>query len=267
MPLPPRREPAISPERGRPAGFFSPPTPRVFAHRGFALDAPENTPLAFRAAIDAGATHIETDVHASRDGIAVISHDPDLRRLAGRNERIESLTMAELGALDLGHGQTFCSLRDALRAFPEARFNIDVKAAGAEAPTAGAILAAHAADRVLITAFSEGRRRRTADAVPGVATSASVGRFLPALLASKGRLSPVVRACLRGLNAVQVPEHHRGLRVVSPAMVSAMHAGGVEVHVWTVNEPDDMRRLLRWGVDGLVTDRTDLAVSVVRAGF
>jgi glycerophosphoryl diester phosphodiesterase len=239
----------------------------VFAHRGLALNAPENTLLAFRAAIDAGASHIETDVHASRDGVAVISHDPDVGRLAGRNVRVEDLTMVELSRLELGHGQTFCSLADALREFPAARFNIDVKTERAEAPTAAAILASNAIDRVLITAFSEGRRRRTADALPGVATSASVSRFLPALLGARLRLSPAVRRSLHGLHAVQVPERNRGMRVVSPAMVRAMHSAGVEVHVWTVNDPDDMRRLLGWGVDGLVTDRCDLAVDVIRSGL
>lgn len=239
----------------------------MFAHRGLALDAPENTLLAFRAAIEAGASHIETDVQATLDGVAVLSHDPDVARLAGRQARIEHLSMAQLGRLDLGHGQTFCSLADALAEFPHARFNIDVKAERAEAPTAAAVRAADAIDRVLVTAFSEGRRRRTADALPGVATSASVGRFLPALLASKTRLSPAVRRLLRGLHAVQVPERSRGMRVVSPAMVRAMHDAGVEVHVWTVNDPDDMRRLLAWGVDGIVTDRCDLAVEVIRTGF
>jgi len=239
----------------------------VFAHRGLALNAPENTMLAFRAALDAGTSHIETDVHASLDGVAVISHDPDVGRLAGRQARVEDLTMAQLARLDLGHGQTYCSLADALSQFPEALFNIDVKTERAEGPTAAAIRAANATGRVLITAFSEGRRRRTADALPGVATSASVARFLPALFAAKARLSPAVRRSLRGLHAVQVPERNRGMRVVSPGMVRSMHAAGVEVHVWTVNDADDMRRLLRWGVDGLVTDRCDVAVDVIRSGF
>lgn len=235
----------------------------MFAHRGLAIEAPENTLLAFLKAIVAGATHLETDVHASSDGVAVISHDPDLGRLVGHEVRVEQLTMRELRAIDLGFGQGFCSLAEALDAFPEARFNIDVKTGRAETPTVAAVCAAHAIDRVLITSFSEGRRRRTTDALPGVATSASVGRFVPAIAAARVGLSPAVRAALRGLDAVQVPERQGALRIVSPRTVRAMHRGGVEVHVWTVNDPADMRRLLDWGVDGLVTDRCDLALEVI----
>lgn len=238
--------------------------PRIFAHRGLAIDAPENTLLAFLKALAAGATHLETDVHASRDGVAVISHDPDLSRLVGHDARVEDLSMAELRSIDLGYGQSFCALDEALDAFPEALFNIDVKTERAERPTAVAIAAAGAIDRVLITSFSEGRRRRTADALGGVATSASVSRFLPAILAAKIGLSPIVRRVLHGLDAVQVPERRGAFRIVSPRIVRAMHAAGVEVHVWTVNDPVDMRRLLEWGVDGLVTDRCDLAVGLIR---
>ncbi|KQV08582.1 glycerophosphodiester phosphodiesterase [Leifsonia sp. Root112D2] len=254
-----------TPPAPRPGRFFAPGGPRVFAHRGLAIDAPENTLLAFRRAIAAGATHLETDVHASRDGIAVISHDPDLSRLVGHDARVEDLSMAELRAIDLGFDQPFCSLEEALEALPDALFNIDVKTERAERPTAVAIAAAAATDRVLITSFSEARRRRTADALTGVATSASVVRFLPAVLAAKMGLSPLVRRALRGLDAVQVPERRGAFRIVSPRTVRAMHAAGVEVHVWTVNDPLDMGRLLDWGVDGLVTDRCDLAVEVIRS--
>ena len=118
---------------GLPSEFLAPKGPRVFAHRGLSLEAPENTLLAFLKALSAGATHLETDVQVSRDGIAVLSHDPDLVRLVGRNVRVDQLTMAELGRIDLGAGQSFVSLGEALDAFPDARFNIDVKAAGAAA--------------------------------------------------------------------------------------------------------------------------------------
>src|ERR1700712_4043685 len=101
------------------SGFLSPERPRLFAHRGLALDAPENTLLSFARAVAVGATYVETDVHASADGIAVISHDPDLTRVAGRKVRVEQLTLAELHRIDLGHGQGFSSLAEALDAFPE----------------------------------------------------------------------------------------------------------------------------------------------------
>ena len=107
--------------------FLDGPRPRIIAHRGLASGAPENTLLAFLKALSAGATHLETDVHATADGDAVISHDPELTRVAGREVRVGQLTLAELRRIPLGHGQSFCSLAEALDAFPEARFNIDIK--------------------------------------------------------------------------------------------------------------------------------------------
>jgi glycerophosphoryl diester phosphodiesterase len=243
--------------------FLSGPRPRIIAHRGLALEAPENTLLAFLKALSAGATHLETDVHVSADGVAVISHDPDLRRVAGRAASVQHLTMPELRRIELGHGQGFCSLAEALDAFPEARFNIDVKDAGAAAPTAAAIREARAVDRVLITSFSRSHRLAVERELPGVATSPSVAEIAPALVAAKAGLSPAVRRALRGFVAVQVPERRGPVQVVTPRTVRAVQAAGLEVHVWTVNDAADMIRLLDLGVDGIVTDRCDLLKALV----
>src|SRR5690606_19761014 len=107
--------------------YFDAPAPRVIAHRGLATEAPETTSLAFTHPLRAGARYVETDVHASADGVAIISHDPDLRRLTGRAGRIGDLTAVELAAVDLGGGQVVLSLAEALDGFPDARFNIDIK--------------------------------------------------------------------------------------------------------------------------------------------
>ena len=248
---------------GESSGFLASAGPHVFAHRGLALEAPENTLVAFRSALSAGATHLETDVHATLDGIAVISHDADLTRLAGEPGRIDKIAMAELTRVDLGAGHSFASLAEALDALPDARFNIDVKSDAAAEPTARAVLAANAVHRVLITSFSEDRRRRTVGLLPGVATSASAPVVVRAFLASALGLVEPARRALRGFSAVQVPERTRLVRIVTSRFVRAMHAQGVEVHVWTVNEPSAMRRLLDLGVDGIVTDRCDLAVTVI----
>ena len=114
----------------------------MFAHRGLATEAPENTLLAFAKALALGIRYLETDVHASADGVAIISHDPDLKRLTGRDVRIEQLTAAELARIDLGEGQTFTTLAAALDAFPDARFNIDIKAEAAATPAAAAATSA-----------------------------------------------------------------------------------------------------------------------------
>ena len=240
--------------------YFDPPRPRVLAHRGLAIEAPENTPLAFARAIEAGAWHIETDVHASSDGVSIIAHDRELARVAGRPERIGELTAAQLARIDLGHDQGLVPLAEVLDGFPETRFNIDVKDPRAVAPTAEAVRRANAIDRVLITSFSGARRRAAVALLPHVATSASAGAFLAALLAGKAGFGPGVRRALRGLNAVQIPERALGLSTVTRRAIRGFQAAGVEVHVWTVNDPARMRELFALGVDGIVTDRADLAV-------
>lgn len=237
----------------------------MFAHRGLAIGAPENTRMAFDLALAAGASHLETDVHASKDGVAVICHDAELSRIASLSASVAELTFAELRALSLPNGQRLMSLAEALEALPHAHFNIDVKVAAAVAPTAAAILASDATDRVLITSFSEGRRRATVRLLPGVASSASAPRFAVAVVAAKLGLSPVVRRALRGLVAVQVPQRAGPLRITTPRVIRAMHRAGVEIHVWTVNDESEMTALLDLGVDGLVTDRTDLAVPLIAA--
>ena len=235
----------------------------MLAHRGLALEAPENTLLAFVAAIGLGVTHVETDVHASSDGVAVISHDPHLARVAGIDGTVSSLTMRQLRETPLGYDQGFCSLADALDAFPETRFNIDIKSADAVAPTVAAVLDARATDRVLVTSFSERRRRAAVRQLPGVATSASSSVFAAAFAAGSVRATPVLRRLLRGIDAVQVPESYSGVRIVSERMIRLLHSAKVEVHVWTVNDAPAMHRLLDLGVDGIVTDRADIALGVL----
>lgn len=248
-----------------PLPWFDGPRPRVLAHRGLALKAPENTLLAFLHALAIGVQYLETDVHASIDGIAVLSHDPDLERLVGRPTKVNELTMAELKQLDLGEGQTFSSLADALEAFPDARFNIDIKSPDAVLPTVQAVIAAGAAERVLVTSFNGQRRRTALRLLPNVATSLSAPSFVVALLAAKLGLLPVLRLALRGADAVQVPQRALGMAITTPTLIRRMQAAGVEVHVWTINDVGVMKRLLDLGVDGLVTDRADLAIELVEA--
>lgn len=245
--------------------FLDGATPRIIAHRGLALEAPENSLLAFLKALTAGATHLETDVRASADGIAVIAHDPGLRRVAGREVSVGQLTMSELRRVELGHGQGFCSLAEALDAFPDARFNIDVKDERAVEPTIAAVEEVRAADRVLVTSFSKDRRSAVAAGLPGVASSPSTREFLPALVGAKLGLAPLVRRALAPFVAVQIPERRGPIGLVSARTVRAFQSAGAEVHVWTVNDRDDMKRLLELGVDGIVTDRCDLLKALIAA--
>ena len=246
-------------------GYFRSPPPRVLAHRGLALDAPENTLLAFAKAVAAGVTYLETDVHESADGVAIVSHDDTLARVAGRKVNVNQLTVADLRRVDLGFGQSFSTLAEAIDAFPEARFNIDVKSAGVVQPTIDAIKVTNSVKRVLVTSFSRSRRAATVKGLPGVATSAASGEMAQILAAARLGILPRARTLLARFDALQLPEKWNGVRVVTPPLVRLAHEAGVEVHVWTINDPLDMARLLDLGVDGIVTDRADLALEVLRS--
>jgi glycerophosphoryl diester phosphodiesterase len=249
-----------------PARYFDGAPPRVIAHRGLALHAPENTLDAFRAALDAGTDILETDVHASADGVAVICHDDDLARIAGVRLSVEQLPWERLRDLTLVGGGALTTLETALACFPNARFNIDIKTDAALLPTIRAIRDAGAEPRVLVTSFRQRRRRRAVRALPGAATSASTPGVVICLIGAWLRFAPLVRLALRGVDAVQVPRRRGAVTVVSPGFVSAVHAVGKEVHVWTIDDPDEMRDLLALGVDGIVTDRCDLLRAILHAG-
>lgn len=244
--------------------------PRVFAHRGLVVSEGvqttvwENTAAAFAAAHAAGAEYIETDCRVTADGDVVLFHDETLQRVAGDPRAVSSVRTRELERLFSGHGGLL-TVADALDAFPDTRFNIDVKTAEASVPL-GTVLAPHA-DRVLVTSFSDRSRlaalRATVDAGAEIRPATSGGRSVIARLRalSAARLSPA--RALRDVDAVQIPEAHRGIRLFTPSLLRAARRNGVEVHVWTINDPNDMMRLVADGADGIVTDRADVAVDAL----
>lgn len=243
--------------------FLTPAPPRVLAHRGLALDAPENTMRAFIAALDAGATFLETDVHATADGVAVIAHDPSLDRVAGRDVVIEQTLWQDLAEIDLGQSEGVPGLREALLALPDARWNIDLKSDAAVVPAVRAVVEAKAVSRVLLTSFSERRRRQALALLPEVATSASQPMVVRALAAQRLGLQRALARVLEPVEALQVPRRHRGIEILTERSIAAFRAAGVEVHAWTINDPVEMQELLAMGVDGIVTDRCDLALPLL----
>ena len=192
-----------------------------------------------------------------------MSHDPSLERVAGTAGLVAELTLAELEQIDLGGDQRFASLASVLETFPHAHFNIDIKSMDAAAPTVAAVRAARAEHRVLLTSFDERRRRAVVRALPGVATSASGRIFFFALILAKLGLVPLLALVLRGIDAVQVPERAIGLTISTRRVISRLQRAGVEVHFWTINDETTITRLLDLGADGIVTDRSDLALRIV----
>jgi glycerophosphoryl diester phosphodiesterase len=247
--------------------------PRVLAHRGLvtADDARhgvvENSFAAIAAAHAAGAHYVESDCHQTRDGVVVLFHDSDLLRVTGDPRRVDEVTAKDLEHVMAAHGGLI-TLAQALEAFPDVRFNLDVKAEGV-AEKVGRLVAPHAS-RVLLTSFSDDRRREALRAAAAAssairpATSAGTSIVTRLVGAVSVRSRALARRMLEGVDALQLPERHGRIRVVTPRLIDYAHSAGVEVHVWTVNDPDDMTRLVALGVDGIVTDRADVALQTLR---
>jgi glycerophosphoryl diester phosphodiesterase len=242
--------------------FFHGASRFVIAHRGLATGHPENTLPAFQAALDVGADILETDVHLSRDGEVIISHDPVLDRVAGRPGAVRDLTWRDLAEMDLGGGVGFCRLGDALEAFPTARFNIDLKTPEVVDAFVDVIRATGSVDRVLAASFDEGTRARAVSLLPGVTTSATTRHVVPALVHGlTGNLSKI-NSVFEGIHAIQSPLRYWGVPLVTRRFVSQVVDLGKQFHVWTINDPEHMASLYQLGVTGIVTDRADLAVTV-----
>ncbi len=250
--------------------FFTPPGTVAMAHRGFSQEGLENSLAAFRAAVDLGYRYLETDVHTTSDGVVLLFHDPTLDRVTTMSGKIAKLSSAEVAKARIGGREPVPTLALLAAEFPGVKLNLDVKDWNSVKPLALAIeeLALH--DRVLVTSFSDLRRRavqrlisRPVAASAGVATTAVFVLLAPLLPARLRR--PLMSGLLRNVHAFQVPVRRWFVPVVTPGMVRRAHEAGKQVHVWTVNDPVEMHRLLDLGVDGLVTDRADLLRDVLLA--
>jgi glycerophosphoryl diester phosphodiesterase len=246
----------------------------LIAHRGGSHLAPENTMPAFERALAWWrADVLELDVHATRDGHAVVVHDATVDRTTDGTGAVERLTLRELQRLDAafwftadgghtfpfrGRGVHVPTLEEVLAVFPDARVNVEIKSASAQLPVREVVRRMRAERRVLIAAGDRSNRRHF-DGYAGP-TSASAQELMQFYLLYRARAGSLYQP---RVDAFQMPEHWQGRRVLSPRLVRDAHALNVAVHVWTVNDEVDMRRLLRWGVDGIVTDRPDLLAQVL----
>jgi glycerophosphoryl diester phosphodiesterase len=252
---------------------FKTDRPLIFAHRGGARLAPENTLAAIDNGIKLGSDGLEIDVQLSSDGIPVVIHDPTLDRTTNRTGPVRHFTAAELARVDAGfhfevdsrfpfrgQGIGIPRLDEVLKRHPGARVIIEMK--GGEPAlaraVADAVITAGAVDRVCVSSFQQTSIDTIRAEHPAITTSASVREARWTLHRSWVRWPWVSE---QPYFAFQVPEHTRRLRVVSPAFVRQVHKQGQVVQVWVVNERSDIHRWLDWGIDGIISDRPDIAIS------
>ncbi|MFI1509569.1 glycerophosphodiester phosphodiesterase [Streptomyces sp. NPDC020597] len=241
--------------------YLDHPRPLPIAHRGGAADGLENTVAQFRRAVEAGYRYIETDVHATRDGRLVAVHDATLDRVTDGSGRIADLPWSDVAHARVGGEEPVPLFEELLETFPEVRWNIDLKAEPALRPLLDLLDRTDAWDRVCIGSFSEARVVRAQRlAGPRLATSYGTRGVLSLRLRSWGVPAPLRRSAV----AAQVPEIRSGVQVVDSRFVRAAHARGLQVHVWTINEPERMHRLLDLGVDGIMTDHIDTLREVMQ---
>ena len=256
--------------------MFLLPRPMVIAHRGAAIAAPENTLVACERALQDGADAFELDLHLTADGHIVVIHDETVDRTTSGSGAVGALTLEALQALDAGHsfsdndgaypfrgqGIRVPTLHEVIDAFPQMRLSLDLK--GRTPALVERVLALleerDALDRTCVAAKDRALTRQARDA--GVATHAShpeIARLIVLMTVGLGW-------CVRGLSTIfTVPEYHEKRRVVTPRLIRHLARRGVPVHVWTVNDPADMQRLLGMGVTGLITDDPASARALIDA--
>jgi len=202
---------------------------------------------AFEQAVGLGYRYLETDVHVTADGVVVAFHDDDLARTCGRPGRISDLPFADVEAARVDGTETIPTLRDLLDAFPDVRLNIDCKSDAAVGPLADEIAKHGVLDRVCLASFSDARIRSLRRRLGVGLCTAAATRELAVLWATGRNLGDA--------KAAQVPVRQRGMTVVTERFIRRAHHAQVAVHVWTIDDPAEMHRLLDLGVDGIMTDR------------
>jgi glycerophosphoryl diester phosphodiesterase len=232
--------------------------PIPFAHRGGTSSAPENSIEAFANAVALGYRYLETDAHLTSDGVIVSFHDTKLDRVTDTVGAIRDLTWARIAQATL-HGEGMAEgvtakvpqMAELFDRFPEARFNIDAKSDDVVEPLAQFIIERNAVDRVCVGSFSDARLQRIRTLVgPKLCTSAG-----PRETAKARALSLIRRPTPSSPPLLQVPIKQSGVPIVDRALVTAAHKAGVQVHVWTIDDPAVMEHLLDLGVDGIMTDQ------------
>ena len=240
--------------------FLDLPRPLAFAHRGGTSQYPENSWRAFEHAVGLGYSYLETDAHATADGVLVAFHDRTLDRVTDRAGRIADLPYSEVSAARIGGTDPIPLVEDLLSTWPEARFNIDVKDEPAVRPLAEVLRRTGAWDRVCITSFSGHRLAAVRRALPRPVCMAVSPLGVVALRLGVPRRPLAARMRRSWFRCAQIP-----VSVATESVLRRAHAAGLQVHVWTVNDRRAMADLLDLGVDGIMTDETVILRDVLEA--
>ena len=244
-----------------PPGFLDLPRPHAFAHRGGAAQLfPENTWRAFEHAAGLGYAYLETDVHATADGVLVAFHDRTLDRVTSLSGRIAQLPYRRVAAARIGGTDPIPLFGDLLTAWPDIRFNVDIKDAPAVRPLADVLDRTAAWDRVCVTSFSARRLAAARRAMPRPVCMSTSPVGIGAIRLGVPQQIVAARCARLSVRCTQVP-----IWIATGPYLRRAHAAGLAVHVWTVNDRSTMIRLLDLGADGIITDETDLLREVLLA--
>ena len=253
------------------------PYPLVIAHQGGDGLWPGNTLFAFEHAAALGVDALEMDLHITQDGVLVINHDETVDRTTNGSGNIEEMTLAELKALDAGYdwssdgGQTFPyrdmgitipTLEEIFQTFPDYRMTIEIKTTEhSMAQSFCSTIRSHQMqDQVLVASFLDERMAEFRQVCPEVATSSARQETTVFVLMSKMYLG---RLFSPSFNTLQVPEESSGITVMTAQFVRASHERNLHVEPWTIDDPEQMKLYIDWGVDGIITDRPDLMLEVL----
>jgi glycerophosphoryl diester phosphodiesterase len=254
---------ARRPAHARGVTYGVPIEPMAIAHRGGAALAPENTLAAFGLATSLGLRYLETDVRVTRDGALVCFHDPTLDRVTDGRGRVRRHSLATLRTLRVAGTELIPTLAEALDAFPDSNFTVDLKEEDAIEPLARLLRHRNVASRVCVAGAWDGSLARLRGLVPHVRTALG-WRSLTALV-WYSRTAAALPDRIATAPFAHVPVRLGALPIVAERLVAGAHGIGVRVVVWTVDDPDQMHRLLDTGVDGIITDRPDVLREVMIA--
>lgn len=269
----------VMPKAPEAAYYQNAPRPLVIAHQGGDGLWPSNTLFAFERAAELGVDVLEMDIHMTKDGTLVVSHDETVDRLTDSKGFIKEKTLAEVQSFDAaydwsplddgaefpyrGQGITIPTLASVFERFPDYRMNIEIKQAepSIAQPFCDLIRKHGMEDKVLVASFKNEALAEFRETCPEVATSGSRGQIKPFIymhLAFLGRLYPP------NFSAVQLPIEDSGITLLTSRFVKVAHARGLWVDAWTIDNPAEMKMLIGIGVDGIITDRPDVLMEVLR---